>query len=110
MKFNELPKQIFMLPLLLHWLYLFILGEQASQNEKKKPMKQHRQQHENLLWQFIQLNIHLLTAPCKKHLQFFPRCCSMFWQYLFDVYAWFANFSDMFGPIRIRSDLLDLGL
>ena len=36
-KLNELPKQIFMLlPLLLHWL----------------------QQHTNLLWQFIQLNIH----------------------------------------------------
>ena len=32
-KLNELPKQIFMLlPLLLHWLYFFILGGHAPQN------------------------------------------------------------------------------
>ena len=28
--------------------------------EKIKPMKQQRQQHKNLLWQFIQLNIQIL--------------------------------------------------
>ena len=52
-KLNELPKQIFMLlPLLLH-----LGGGQAPQIQKIKPMKQQRQQHNNLLWQFIQLNI-----------------------------------------------------
>ena len=64
-KLNELPKQIFMLlPLLLHWLYFFILGKpgpsgsrQPLKDEKIKPMR--RQQHQNLRWQFIQLNIPL---------------------------------------------------
>ena len=67
-KLNELAKQILMLlPLLLHWLYFFILGgpgprgpRRPPKNEKIKPMKQQRQQHKNLLWQFIQLNIPLL--------------------------------------------------
>ena len=66
-KLNELPKQIFMLlPLLLHCLYFFILGgppaapgPRLPENEKIKPMKQQRQQHKNLPWQFIQLNIPL---------------------------------------------------
>ena len=41
-------------------LLLFILGGlPPPQNEKIKPMKQQRQQHKNLLWQFIQLNIPL---------------------------------------------------
>ena len=30
-----------------------------TQNEKMKPMKQPRQQHKNLLWQAMQLNIAL---------------------------------------------------
>ena len=66
-KLNELPKQIFMLlPLLLHWLHFFTLGgpeprgsRRSAQDEKTKPMKQQRQQHQNLFCQFIQLNIHL---------------------------------------------------
>ena len=69
-KLNELPKQIFMrLPVLLLWLSRFIfsfcgsLGPGAPsgphKNEKIKPMKQQRQQHKNLLWQFIQINIPL---------------------------------------------------
>ena len=66
-KLNELAKQILMLlPLLLHWLYFFILGgppgapgPRPPKNEKIKPMKQQRQQHQNLFCQFIQLNIHL---------------------------------------------------
>ena len=64
-KLNELTKQVFMpLPLLLHWLYCFIFwglpgapGPRPPKNEKLKPMKQQRQRHKNLLWQFIQLNI-----------------------------------------------------
>ena len=66
-KLNELAKQILMLlPLLLHWLHFFILGGppgapglRPPQGEKMKPMKQQRQEHKNLLWQFIQLNIPL---------------------------------------------------
>ena len=44
-KLNELAKLILML--------------RPPKNEKIKPMKQQRQQHKNLLWQFIQLNIPL---------------------------------------------------
>ena len=69
-KLNELPElatQILMLlPLLLHCLYFLILGgppgapePRPPENEKIKPMKQQRQQHQNLFCQFIQLNIHL---------------------------------------------------
>ena len=47
-------------------LYFFILGlppgaagPRPPENEKVKPMKQQRQQHKELLWQFIQLNFPL---------------------------------------------------
>ena len=77
---NELPKQIFMLlPLLLHWLYFSILGGgMPLRMEKIKPMKQQRQQHKNLLWQFIQLNIPMLrdvkplNIPPKVHARLIP--------------------------------------
>ena len=79
-KLNELPKQIFMLlPLLLHWLYFLHSGGHAPpQNGKIKPMKQQRQQHKNLLWQFIQLNIPMLrdvkplNIPPKVHARLIP--------------------------------------
>ena len=66
-KLNELAKQILMLlPLLLHWLHFVTLGgpeprgsRRPPQDEKMKPMKQQRQQHQNLFCQFIQLNIPL---------------------------------------------------
>ena len=54
-----------LLPLLLHGLLFFVLGPPGApglrppQDEKMKPMKQQRQQHQNLFCQFIQLNIHL---------------------------------------------------
>ena len=42
-------------------LIFFILGGMPPpQNGKIKPMKQQRQQHKNLFWQFIQLNIPML--------------------------------------------------
>ena len=79
-KLNELPKQIFMLlPLLLHWLYFLHSGGHAPpQNGKIKPMKQQRQQHKNLHWQFIQLNIPMLrdvkplNIPPKVHARLIP--------------------------------------
>ena len=37
-KLNELPKQIFMLlPLLLHWLYFFILGGPGPRGPRRPP-------------------------------------------------------------------------
>ena len=80
-KLNELPKQILMLLLLLrHWLCFFILGgplrapgPRPPKNEKIKPMKQQRQQHKNLLWQFIQLNIPL-PRDVKALTSAEPRC------------------------------------
>ena len=53
---NELPKQIFILLPLLYVLYHVL-----TLRRKNIQQKQQRQQHKNLLWQFIQLSIHQLV-------------------------------------------------